>query len=75
MLYKMEDMPALIEQVKGIITAAGQDPNTFEIEVIEDPKYPNLRVAVYTDNGGFMVRLYADHDIENLQKSLTELFG
>ena len=75
MLYKMEDMPALIDEVKGIITAAGQDPSTFEIEVIEDPKYPNLRVATYTDNGGFMVRLYADHDIDNLKKSLTELFG
>ena len=75
MLYKMEDMPALIEEVKGIITAAGQDPSTFEIEVIEDPKYPNLRVATHNDNGGFMVRLYADHDIENLQKSLAELFG
>jgi len=75
MLYKLEDMPALIEEVKGMIVAAGQDPDKFEIEVIEDPKYPNLRVAVYTDNGGFMVRLYADHDRENLQKSLEELFG
>ena len=75
MLYKLEDMPALIEEVKGMIVAAGQDPDKFEIEVIEDPKYPNLRVAVYTDNGGFMVRLYADQDRENLQKSLEELFG
>lgn len=75
MLYKLEDMPVLIEEVKGMIIAAGQDPDKFEIEVIEDPKYPNLRVAVYTDNGGFMVRLYADHDRENLQKSLEELFG
>ena len=75
MLYTLEDMPALIEEVKGHIRAAGADTETFEIEVIEDPKYPNLRVATYTDHGGFMVRLYADHDIENLQKSLKELFG
>ena len=75
MLYKLEDMPALIEEVKGIITDAGQDPATFDISVIEDPKYPNLRVAAHTDDGGFMVRLFADHDIDRLKESITELFG
>jgi len=75
MLYTNEDMPALIEEVKGYIIAAGQDPDKFEFDIIEDPKYPALRVAVYTDNGGFMVRLYGTNDMATFHKSMKELFG
>ena len=75
MLYKLEDMPALIEEVTGYIKDAGVDPETFEIEVIDDPKYPYLRVATYTDNGGFMVRFHGTNDMDRLHDSLKELFG
>ena len=71
MLYTLEDMPSLIEEVKTIIRDKGQDPERFEIEVRESD--PSLRVAVYTDDGGFMVRLFAPHDIDRLHESLDEL--
>lgn len=73
MLYTLEDMPGLIEEVKTIITDRGQDPEQFEIDVRESD--PSLRVAVYTEDGGFMVRLFGTNDLKNLHKSLDELFG
>ena len=71
MLYTLEDMPSLIEEVKTIIRDKGQDPEQFEIEVRESD--PSLRVAVYTIEGGFMVCLFAPHDIDRLHESLDEL--
>lgn len=73
MLYTLEDMPSLIEEVKTIIRDRGQDPEQFEIDVRESD--PSLRVAVYNDNGGFMVRLFGTNDLSTLHKSLDELFG
>jgi len=70
-LYTLEDMPSLLEEVKTIISDKGQDPEQFEIEVRESD--PSLRVAVYTIEGGFMVRLFAPHDIDRLHESLDEL--
>jgi hypothetical protein len=72
-LYTIEDMLSLIEEVKTIIRDRGQDPEQFEIDVRESD--PSLRVAVYNENGGFMVRLFGTNDINNLHKSLDELFG
>ena len=71
MLYTLEDMPSLIEEVKTIIRDKGQDPEQFEIEVRESG--PSLRVAFHTIDGGFMVRLFAPHDIDRLRESLDEL--
>jgi hypothetical protein len=70
-LYTLEDMPSLIEEVKTIIRDKGQDPEQFEIEVKESG--PSLRVAFYTNDGGFMVRLFAPHDLDRLHESLDEL--
>jgi len=72
-LYKLEDMPSLIEEVKTIIRDKGQDPEQFEIEVEESN--PSLRVAVYTDHGGFMVRLFGTNNLNSLHKSLDELYA
>ena len=71
MLYTLKDMPLLIEEVKTIIRNKGQDPEQFEIAVRESD--PSLRVAGYTDDGGFMVRLFAPHDLDRLHESLDEL--
>jgi len=75
-LYKLEDMPSLIEEVKTIIRDKGQDPEQFEIDVKDSTeKYPNLRVAFHTDDGGFMVRLFGTNDLNSLHKSLDELYA
>jgi len=72
MLYTKEDLPKVIEQIELLIQSYNLNPNTFEITERESDN--SIRVASYTDDGGFMVRLFADHDIKRLDKEIKELY-
>ena len=65
-----------IADVKNIITEAGGDPAKFEIEAKDlGDKWPYIRVAVYTERGGFMSKVFGDKQYENLRVQTQELFG
>ena len=72
MLFTAEELPQVVEQVRDTITALGQDPAQFEIDIRESDN--SVRVACYTDDGGFMVRMFADHDWKRLENEIRELF-
>ena len=73
MLYTKEDLPKVIEQIELLTQSYNLNPNTFEITERESDN--SIRVASYTDDGGFMVRLFADHDIKRLDREIKELYG
>ena len=72
MLYAKEDLPKVIQQIELLIESYNLKLSDFEISERESDN--SIRVASYTDNGGFMVRLFADHDIERLEKEIKELY-
>ena len=72
MLYAKEDLSKVIQQIELLIHSYNLNPDTFEITERESDN--SIRVASYTDNGGFMVRLFADHDIKRLDKEIKELY-
>ena len=72
-LFKKEELTDVAEQVRDTIVALGQDPEQFEIDIRESDN--SVRVACYTDNGGMMVRMFADHDWKRLENEIRELFG
>lgn len=72
MRYAQEQLPQVVESVKTEIIKLGLDPDQFEIEIRDSDR--SVRVAVYTDNGGCMVRLFAPHDMPRLINEIKELF-
>ena len=72
MLFTTEELPQVVEKVRDTIVALGQDPDQFEIDIRESDN--SVRVACYTDSGGMMVRMFADHDWERLEREIRELF-
>ena len=72
MLYAKEDLPKVIQQIELLIESYNLKLSDFEISERESDN--SIRVASYTDDGGFMVRLFADHDIKRLDKEIKELY-
>ena len=72
MLYTQKDLPRIVESVRVCIQEFGLDPEIFEIDARESDC--SVRVAVYTDSGGFMVRLFGTHDWDRLESEIRELF-
>ena len=72
MLFTLEELPQVIEQVRDTATALGVDPAQFEIDPRESDC--SVRVACYTDDGGFMVRLFGTNDWARLEREIRELF-
>ena len=72
MLYAKEDLPKVIQQIELLIESHNLKLSDFEISERESDN--SIRVASYTDDGGIMVRLFADHDIKRLDKEIKELY-
>lgn len=72
MLYTQEDLPQVVDAVRARVQELGLDPEIFEISARESDN--SVRVAVYTDDGGFMVRLFGTKDWSRLESEIQELF-
>lgn len=73
MFFKKEELDQVVDQVKSTIQSLGQDPEKFEISGRESDA--SVRVAIYTDDGGFMVRLFGTKDFVRLEQEIREFFG
>ena len=73
MLYTQEDLPQVVDAVRSRIRELKLDPETFEIDARESDC--SVRVAVYTDSGSFMVRLFGTNDWPRLEAEIQELFN
>lgn len=72
MLYTQEDLPNVVDAVRARVRELGLDLGIFEINARESDC--SVRVAVYTDSGGFMVRLFGTKDWSRLEAEIQELF-
>lgn len=72
MLYTKKDLSSAVDKIKTLIESMGLDVEIFEIDIRESDN--SIRVAAYTDDGGCMVRLFGDHDMDRLDREIRELF-
>jgi hypothetical protein len=73
MLYTEEDLPRVMEEIKAYIHSLNLNPANFEIT--KKHLDNSIRVASYTANGGFMVRVYGTNDLERCFNEIRELYA
>ena len=71
-MFTLEDLPTAVAHVQSKIRELGLDPSMFEIDIRESDC--SIRVAVYTDNGGAMTRLFGSHHYALMEQEIRTLF-